>query len=153
MWRGWIRVVAGIVLGVLCTSSPTSAQSQAAAAPAKPSSIYVMPGDGDFHTYVIAALIKKKVPANIVDKPELATLTLKAAVVEEHSETTGSKVVKCLFAYCADTSDKANTSVQLVNESGVVVWSYAVNKARGNKNRQSMAEAIASHLKSEYFGQ
>jgi len=26
-----------------------------------------------------------------------------------------------------------------------------VNKGRGQKNRQSLAEAIAKHLKSEYF--
>jgi hypothetical protein len=47
--------------------------------------------------------------------------------------------------------DKANTSVQVVDASGTIVWSYAVNKARGEKNRQSMAEATATHLKSEYF--
>jgi hypothetical protein len=41
--------------------------------------------------------------------------------------------------------------VQLVDGSGKIVWSYSVNKGRGAKNRQSMAEAIASHLKSEFF--
>jgi hypothetical protein len=86
-----------------------------------------------------------------VDKPELATFTLKAAQLEIQKESTGSKVVKCLFAYCADIEDKASTSVQLVDQDGTVVWSYAVNKGRGAKNRQSMAEAIAKHLKSEYF--
>ena len=71
--------------------------------------------------------------------------------MQVQKETTGSKVVKCLFAYCADTQDKASTSVQLVDSSGKIVWSYSVNKGRGAKNLQSMAEAIASHLKSEYF--
>ena len=45
---------------------------------------------------------------------------------------------------------QGNTSVQLV-KSGEIVWSYAVNKGRGEKNRQSMAEAIAKHLKTDYF--
>jgi hypothetical protein len=95
--------------------------------------------------------LKKKVPANVIERADLATLTLKAAQVDVQKETTGSKVVKCLFAYCADTADKASTSVQLVDSNGTIVWSYSVNKARGAKNRQSMAEAIATHLKSEYF--
>jgi hypothetical protein len=127
----------------------------AAAQPVAPGAgtalIYVEPTDDGFDTYIVAAIIKKKVPASVVQKSEMATLTLKASKVEEHKETTGSKVVKCLFANCAGTADKANTSVQLVDEQGLVVWSYSVNKARGEKNRQSMAEAIASHLKSEYF--
>src|SRR5437660_4087506 len=46
----------------------------------------------------------------------------------------------------ADTQDKASTSVQLVDANGTVLWSYSVNKGRGAKNMQSMAEAIASHL-------
>jgi len=53
----------------------------------------------------------------------------------------------------ADTQDKASTSVQLVDANGTVLWSYSVNKGRGAKNMQSMAEAIASHLKGEYFHQ
>ena len=34
---------------------------------------------------------------------------------------------------------------------GIVAWSYSVNKGRGAKNRQSMAEAIAEHLKGDYL--
>jgi hypothetical protein len=133
---------------LLFASSSSFAVTQPSGLPA---SIYVESTDDSFQTYIVAAIIKKKVPANVVERPELATLTLKAADVEIHQETTGSKVMKCLFAYCADIADKASTSVQLVDETGTIVWSYSVNKARGEKNRQSMAEAIASHLKSEYF--
>jgi hypothetical protein len=124
---------------------------QTPATGAAPASIYVEPTDDGFQTYIVAAILKKKVPVNVVERAELATLTMKATSVEVHKETTGSKVVKCLFAYCADTQDKASTSVQLVDGNGKIVWSYSVNKGRGAKNRQSMAEAIASHLKSEFF--
>ena len=134
---------------LVSTLSPTT-QNQTASS-TTPATIYVEPTDDGFQTYVVAAILKKKVPANVVDKADLATLTLKAAQVQVQKETTGSKVVKCLFAYCADTQDKASTSVQLVDGSGKIVWSYSVNKGRGAKNLQSMAEAIASHLKSEYF--
>ena len=57
--------------------------------------------------------------------------------------------MSCLFAYCAG-SDKGSTSVQIVDSAGIVKWSYAVNKQRGGKNKQSMAEAIAKHFKEEF---
>jgi len=40
--------------------------------------------------------------------------------------------------------------VQIVDSAGIVKWSYAVNKQRGGKNKQSMAEAIAKHFKEEF---
>jgi hypothetical protein len=58
--------------------------------------------------------------------------------------------VNCLFVYCVGNEDKGNTSVQLV-QAGTIVWSYSVNKSRGEKNIQSMAEAIAKHLKGDFF--
>jgi hypothetical protein len=144
--RGWIQAKDVDVVNAPPASPATSAPSLAV-----PGTIYVQPTDDGFQTYIVAAIIKKKVPANVVGREELASLILKAARVEVHEESTGAKVVKCLFAYCADINDKANTSVQLVDAGGKIVWSYSVNKGRGAKNRQSLAEAIASHLKSEYF--
>ena len=100
--------------------------------------------------YVAAALHKKKVPVLVVEKEESARFLLKTAQVETQKVGTGAKWVNCLFAYCAGNADKATTSAQLV-ENGVIVWSYSVNKGRGEKNRQSMAEAIAKHLNNEFF--
>lgn len=136
-----------IVVALLITSSIPALALQSE----RPATIYVAATDDGFETFIVAAILKKKVPANVVTRPDLATLTLTATQIQVHKETTGSKVMKCLFAYCADINDKANTSVQLVNDAGAIVWSYAVNKGRGAKNRQSMAEAIAKHLKAEYF--
>ena len=42
-------------------------------------------------------------------------------------------------------------TVTLTDAEGTVLWSYAVNKGRGTKNLQSMAEAIAEHLKDDYL--
>ena len=141
----------GLLLVGISATSPSAAQPPLARSAG--ATIYVEPTDDGFQNYIVAAILKKKVPASVVEKPEIATLKLRAAKVEVQKETTGSKVVKCLFAYCADTQDKASTSVQLVDDTGAIVWSYSVNKGRGAKNLQSMAEAIASHLKSEYFHQ
>ena len=114
--------------------------------------MYIEKGDEGFDVFLAAAMVKKNVPVTILDHEEGATYILKAAKVETTKVGTGSKVVNCLFAYCGGNSDKGNVSVQLV-ENGTIKWSYAVNKARGEKNRQALAEAIAKHLKSEFFKQ
>jgi hypothetical protein len=100
-----------------------------------------------------AALAKKQVPVAVTTNEEGATYVLKASEIEVHKESTGSKVTRCLFAYCAGIEDKGSVSVQLI-EGNVIRWSYSVNKGRGGqKNKQSMAEAVAKHLKNEFFRQ
>jgi hypothetical protein len=113
--------------------------------------IFIPPTDDGFQVYITAAIHKKNVPVSVVTDKELATHTLTASNVQKETVTTGKRVVNCLFAYCAGNEDKASTSVTLTdNKAGTVVWSYAVNKGRGSKNMQSMAEAIAKHLKDEW---
>jgi len=103
--------------------------------------------------YLSAALAKKGVPVDVVTEQSKATYVLRSAPVEIKPESTGGKVARCLFLYCAGIEDKANVSVQLIEtNSTVVLWAYSVNKQRGgNKNQQSMAEAVAKHLK-EFLG-
>jgi hypothetical protein len=74
---------------------------------------------------------------------------LKAAPVEIKQESTGGKIARCLFAYCAGIEDKGSVSVQLIETSSTkMLWAYSVNKQRGgSKNQQSMAEAVAKHSK------
>jgi len=124
------RMIAGSVLWSVLTVGQASAQTAVILAP-KPA-IFVAPTDDGFEVYIAAAIAKKEVPARIVDDAEHAVFTLKATQVEIHEESTG-------------------TSVQLVDREGTVLWSYSVNKGRGAKNRQSIADAIAKHLKSEFF--
>lgn len=117
------------------------------AAQATKPTIYIEP-HGGFETYLAAAMSKKQVPADVVLDKAKATYVLQASAVEEKKESTGSKVTRCLFLYCAGIEDKADVSVQLIEAgSSRVVWAYAVNKQRGEKNQQSMAEAVAKHLK------
>jgi hypothetical protein len=112
--------------------------------------LFIQPSQDGFDVYLAAAIVKKGVPVTILDHEEGAQYVLKASAVETKQVGGGTKLVNCMFAYCAGNSDKGNTSVQLVRD-GAVRWSYAVNKARGEKNRQAMAEAIAKHLKNDFF--
>ena len=84
----------------------------------------------------------------VTDKTR-ATYILRASPVEVKTESTGGKIARCLFAYCAGIEDKGNVAVQLIETSSTrMLWAYSVNKQRGgSKNEQSMAEAVAKHLK------
>jgi TolB-like protein len=130
-----------LVFSVLLFSPVSSAQI------ARPA-LYIEPQNG-FETYLAAAISKKNVPVDVVTDATKATYTLKSAPVEIRSESTGSKIARCVFADCVGIEDKGNVSVQLIEaSSSKMLWAYSVNKQRGgSKNEQSMAEAVAKHLK------
>jgi len=134
------------ILGLTCLGQQSSPAPQAQTA-TRPT-VYIAPQDG-FEVYLTAAIAKKGVPVDVVADQSKATYVLKSAPVEVKQESTGSKVARCIFAYCAGIEDKANVSVQLTEtSSSKVLWAYSVNKQRGgSKNQQSMAEAVAKHFK------
>jgi hypothetical protein len=113
-------------------------------------SIYLTPTEDHFEVYLSAALVKKGVPVSVTTNVSNATYVLKASAVDIQKQSTGSKFARCLFAYCAGIEDRGSTSVQLLS-GDTILWSYSVNKGRGQKNRQALAEAVAKHLKDEYF--
>lgn len=106
-------------------------------------------GQNGFETYLAAAMSKKNVPVDVVMDRTKATYILQSAPVEIKTESTGGKIARCLFASCAGIEDKGNVSVQLIETGSTkMVWAYSVNKQKGgSKNEQSMAEAVAKHLK------
>jgi len=130
-----------VLLFVLFVASMSFAQL------ARPT-VYIEPQQG-FETYLAAAINKKNVPIDVVTDQAKATYVLKSAPVEVKSESTGGKIARCLFAYCAGIEDKGNVSVQLIEVSSTkMLWAYSVNKQKGgSKNEQSMAEAVAKHFK------
>ena len=120
-------------------------------AAAQTKTIYITPTSDGLEIYIAAAIVKKKVPIQVSTVAEKADYMLNASEIEVKKVGTGAKWANCLFAYCAGNEDKGNTSVQLVDREGIVKWSYSVNKGRGQKNKQSLSEAIAKHMKDEYF--
>ena len=111
--------------------------------------VYLTP-QGGFETYIAAAFTKKHVPVTIVSDPGQADYVLESAPVEHKPESTGSKVARCLFVYCAGMEGIESTSVRLIDQkTKVTVWSYTVNK--GHQREQSLAEAIAKHLDNEFI--
>ena len=112
--------------------------------------LYITPTEDNFEVYIAAAMSKKKVPVAVTKNAENADLVLTTSGVEIQKQSTGSKIARCLFMYCGGIEDRGTTSVE-VTHGDTVVWSYSVNKGRGQKNRQSLAEAIAKHFKDDYL--
>jgi hypothetical protein len=112
--------------------------------------LFIAPAADNLEAFLSAAMINKQVPVTVVSKEELATLVLTAAAVDGQQQSAVAKFARCLVASCASMKDRGATNVQLV-KGDTVVWSYAVTKGRGEKNRQSLAEAIAKRLKADYF--
>lgn len=131
-----------LALALISLSLPALAQQK---------SVYVTPDNG-FETDIIAGFQKKSVPVTIVTEAGTADYTLTANEVTIHQESTGGKIARCIFAYCAGIADSGNVSVQLVdNKTKAIVWAYNVAKQTGQKNRQSMAEAIAKHFNNDFL--
>jgi hypothetical protein len=108
--------------------------------------IYIAPQKG-YESYLAGAFTKKNVPAQIVQTEEAADYILNPAPVEQKPESTGGKVARCLFAYCAGIEGSQTASVSLIDaKTQAVVWAYNVRKG-GSSNFQSSAEACAKHLK------
>jgi hypothetical protein len=108
--------------------------------------IFIQPDNG-FETYVSAAITKKHVPAVVVSEADAASFILQPTPVDIKTESTGSKVARCLFLYCAGIQGEQTVSVQLYNpRTKAAVWGYSVRKYDAQAY-QSSAEAIAKHLK------
>jgi hypothetical protein len=109
------------------------------------SRVYIQKNDG-FENYLTAAMTKKNVPIQVVATKDKADYILESTD-QSFTESTGSKIARCLFAYCAGMNGTQSASVRLVKVSdGTVVWGYNVRKASA-RAYQSTAEAVAKHLK------
>jgi len=107
----------------------------------------------DFTTAMTAAMVKKKVPAIVVEDKAAAQFVLSSATVDSKDETTGGKIARCLFLDCIGMNGSSEVSVKLMRSSdSAIVWAYQVRKANsGPLGVQSLSEAIVKHLKNDYL--
>ena len=113
--------------------------------------MFVAPDNG-FEVSLAAAMEKKDVPVQIVANEAEAEYILRPLPLAMHKESEAGKIARCAFAYCLGIADSGEVSVQLIRkDTERIVWAYQVNKQRGVKTRQAMAEAIAKHMRKEVF--
>lgn len=101
--------------------------------------IYVAPMGG-FENYVIAGILKKKVPVTIVGDRDKAEYEIRGS-----AETEKAGWAKMLFMGSQQTNEQASVNVQEI-KTGNVVFAYSVNKINSVRGKQSAGEAIGKHL-------
>ena len=103
------------------------------------SKIYVAPMGG-FENYVIAGILKKKVPVSLVTDREKADYEIKGT-----AETEKAGWAKMLFLNSQNSNEQASINVSEI-KTGNVVFGYSVNKINSVRGKQSAGEAIGKHL-------
>jgi len=103
------------------------------------SKVYVAPMGG-FENYVIAGILKKKVPVSIVADRDKAEYEIRGA-----AETEKAGWAKMLFLSSQNSNEQASINVQEI-KTGNVVFAYSVNKINSVHGKQSAGEAIGKHL-------
>ena len=100
----------------------------------------------DFGSAIAAALVKKKVPVQVVADPQRAEWTIKT-VSSQKEDSTGTKVAKLAFGWGAGFT-KFEGAIQVIDDvSSNVLFAYNVKKG----NFQSAAEAFAKHFNEDYL--
>jgi hypothetical protein len=103
------------------------------------SKIYVAPMGG-FESYVVAGIMKKKVPVSIVADRDKADYEIKGA-----SESEKAGWAKIMFMGNDSTNEQASINVTEIKTGGVV-FAYSVHKGSSVRGKQSAGEAIGKHL-------
>jgi hypothetical protein len=140
-----MKLALSLSIGLFCWCATTTLWSAAAVATGSAPRVYIQPQDG-LESYIAAAIIKKHVPVVVTQNKEDARFLLTSAV-QSKTETTGGKIARCLFLYCAGVEGSQIETVQLIDsKTQEVVWAYTVHKGSAGAY-QSTAEAVAKHLK------
>jgi len=103
------------------------------------SKIYVAPIAG-FENYVVAGIMKKKVPVSIVADRDKADYEINGA-----AETQKAGWAKIVFTGNDSTNEEASINVTEI-KTGAVVFAYSVHKGNSVRGKQSAGEAIGKHL-------
>jgi len=141
-------VLAVVTLATLSTTS--FAGDKKADTPASKISsgakVYVAAISDGFDTYLKAAIDKKKVPLQVVEKREDADYEITGT-----SETHKAGTAKILITGSWHSNEEASIRMSDL-KSGEVVWAYSANKQNSAHGKQSTAEACAKHLKGAIEG-
>lgn len=140
------RLLAGFSLLVaLCWSASAQDNSPYVPPGSKPipsgARIFVAPMPGGFETYLVAGIVKKKVPLVVVTDTTKADFEITGV-----SETDKAGWAKMLFM--GTDASRETASIKVVNKNtGEVVFGYSVHKGNSVRGKQSSAEACAKHLR------
>jgi len=105
------------------------------------SRVFVAPMKDGFDTYVIAGIMKKKVPVIVVTSRERADYEITGI-----AESDKAGWAKMLFMGSSQSAEQASIKIVEI-KSEEVVFGYSVNKGNSVRGKQSAGEACAKHMK------
>lgn len=105
------------------------------------SKLYVAPIAGGFDTYIVAGIMKKRVPVVVVTDRDKADYEITGV-----SETQQAGWAKMLFLGSQQSNEQASFALKNI-KTGEVIYAYSVNKTNSVRGKQSAGEACAKHLK------
>lgn len=141
-----LKLSAVFVLFAVLTLSLTGVAEDKPAKIASGAKVYVAAMPEGFDTYVKAALIKKKVPVQIVESRDAAEYEITGT-----SESKKAGAAKILITGSWHSNEEA--SIRVTNlKSGEIAWAYSANKQNSAHGKQSTAESCAKHLKDAIEG-
>jgi hypothetical protein len=132
-----------VLIGILTASAQ---EPKSLATPTKKfipvgSKVYVAPMKDGFDTFVIAGIMKKKVPVVVVTSRERADYEI-TGIAE--SEKAGW--AKMLFIGSIQSAEQASIKIVEI-KTDEVVFGYSVNKGNSYRGKQSAGEACAKHMR------
>jgi hypothetical protein len=138
-------IVLALVIGLLVSVSAWAQEAQFYSSPtAKPipagSKIFVAPMPGGIDSYIVAGIVKKKVPVVVTTDREQADYEVTGV-----SESEKAGWAKMFFLGTDASREQASIKVADVN-TGEVVFAYSVHKRNSARGKQSAGEACAKHL-------
>jgi len=105
------------------------------------SRVFVAPMKDGFDTFVIAGIMKKKVPVVVVTSREKADYEITGI-----AESDKAGWAKMLFMGSSSSAEQASTKIE-ETKSEEEIFGYSVNKGNSVRGKQSAGEACAKHMK------
>lgn len=134
----WVVVFSGPALSA---QERTPYVSQAVKRITAGARVFVAPMPGGFETYLVAGLVRKKVPLVVTTDITKADYEITGV-----SETDKAGWAKMLFMNTDQSRETASIKVVEL-KTGEVVFGYSVHKGSSLRGKQSAAESCAKHLK------
>lgn len=139
-------IVLALGAGILVSMSAWGQEAKLYSPPAtRPipagSKIFVAPMPGGIDNYIVAGIVKKKVPVVVTTDREQADYEVTGV-----SQSDNAGWAKMLFLGSDASREQASIKVTEIL-TGEVVFAYSVHKGNSNRGKQSAGEACAKHLK------
>ena len=108
--------------------------------------VFIAPMNDNFHDFLRTAIVRKKVPVEVVDDRTKAQFEITG-----HSQSKKAGAAKIILL--GSWHSQEEVSIQVANlETGIVAFGYSYHNYNSAHGKKSSAESCAKHLKNKIEG-